>query len=216
MRFSRRAFAKAGLITTGFLLGGFLIGGNIYVTNLRADRGESLVSIVPGSPTAGPAGAKGDKGDKGDAGERPSFSEIQTAVAEYCLATGACKGESPSPTAVYAAVLQYCQTTNCKGSDGIGVNGTNGVNGQDAPAITDEQIQTQVAAYCAANRCRGEDGATGATGSNGRTPVVSCVIRNDGRYIATKYSDELDTSYVNLYGLPVLTECANPVDLRAT
>lgn len=184
------------------------------MTNRVANEGKAPIQIVPGpapTPQTGPQGVKGDKGD------RPTFSEIQIAVATYCASSGICEGQSPSPAAVYAAVLQYCTNTDCKGVNGKdGTSGVDGAAGKDAQPITDEQIQAQVVAYCQANRCRGEDGATGPQGVAGKTPVISCVIRDSGSYVAWKSEGDLDASYKDLYRIPALTSCSEPVDLRET
>jgi hypothetical protein len=203
---SKRGVARTAVIV--FVL--LIVGGNVFFTNQLIERNQPAVSITPGSPT------KGEKGDKGDKGDRPTALEVKQAVTDYCLDTGTCEGESPSIETVYAAVTRYCLVITCHGTDGS--------NGRDAAAVTDAQIQAQVAAYCAATECIGRDGKDGADGANGlpgeagRSPLLACVIRSssgvDDRYVAWKYSDEEDNQYKDLYKLPVLAECTNAVDLR--
>ena len=68
--------------------------------------------------------------------------------------------DAPPPTGdqVLAAVQSVCGTTKCQG--------TPGEPGKDAPAVTDEQLFTQVARYCSGEGapCKGQPGTNGRDG----------------------------------------------------
>ena len=126
---------------------------------------------------------------KGRDGASATISDIdvQRAVSQYC-ANGQCDAKNPTPDVVLASVLKACGG-ECKGEKGA-----------DAPAATNEQIYAQVLAYCADGRCRGETGAAGVNGTNGRTQQLACIITTENnttvRYYSAKYTDEPDTAYL--------------------
>lgn len=73
-------------------------------------------------------------------------------------------GRTPTAAEVRAVVEQvvgeFCANDACKGEDGQ--------NGENAPPVTDAQIDARLAAYCAAhNDCMGRDGVKGDTGDKG-------------------------------------------------
>lgn len=149
----------------------------------------------------------GFNGEQGEQGPPPTQAQISLAVANYC-SDGRCDAKNPSAEQVATAVSNYCSINNgCRGS-----NGSDGSSGQNA---TPEQIMTAVTNYCSDGRCKGDTGATGATG---RTTVMSCVIRTttgvNTQYVAWKYTDEEDVAYRDLYKLPVWSEGSSCVDLR--
>lgn len=206
MSFQGRDLLRLGFFVALIVVILLVVWGNVYVTNKLSDENKQPVTITPGSPVRGP------KGDKGDS---PTPAEVRQAVADYCADSGICAGEAPTPAVVYAAVSRYCLEVGCRGEAGI--DGARGQDGKNADPVTDAQIYAQVVTYCAANECRGEAGAPGADGTpgvDGRNPLIACVIRPSGRFIAWKYADEDNTAYRNLYELPPLTDCQNPVDLR--
>jgi hypothetical protein len=80
-----------------------------------------------------------------------------------------------------AAVATFCAEDRCQGKKGD--------KGDDAPAITDEQFQTQFAAYCAAhNDCRGDKGEAG----RGITSGPTCIGTGSESYWLTRYSDDTE------------------------
>lgn len=146
-------------------------------------------------------------GATGAVGPAPTQAEIAVAVANYC-GSGRCDAKNPSAEQVAAAVFNYCSVNG-------GCRGEAGQNGRD---VTTEQIMAAVSQYCADGRCTGPAGpvgATGAAGSDGRSSVLSCVIRDDAQYVAWKYDTEANSAYRDLYQLPPLAQGSNCVDLRS-
>lgn len=90
---------------------------------------------------------------------RPLTVEQVTAAAQLVFAQNAAS-LSPSPEKLAQAVSGFCAQDACRGPQGA--------KGEPAPAITNEQIYSQVAAYCAANNgCVGPPGKEGARGPQG-------------------------------------------------
>lgn len=208
---SQKIWVGSFIILTILTLG-FLVVSTVQVKD-KKERGESYTTtIAPGSP-----GEQGEKGEKGDQGPPPTPEQIKTAVYQYCAETGVCDGQQPSLAVVFAAVTKFCDNGACKGESGK--------NGKDGRDVTATDIQTAVNNYCANGNCKGSKGETGSTGpagssgSNGKTPLINCVIRTSNnvatRYVAWKYSDQANSEYKDLYKLPTWAECLNPVDLRA-
>ena len=137
------------------------------------------------------------KGDNGE-GQYPTQAQLSAALIEFCSG-GKCDAKEPTQEMVVKALSVYCAGGICKGADGKNVT-----------PITAEQIATAVANYCADGRCKGAVGATGLTGD---TTTLSCVTRTVSNkptnYIAWKYTLEPDTSYRDLYKLPVWAEAQN-------
>lgn len=219
MKVSGRTLAKTGIGLAAILVIVGVFWGNVFVTNMLFEQNKDAVTITPVAPVRGDRGERGPKGDKGD---QPSAEDVRQAVADYCAASGLCEGKAPSASIVYAAVTRYCTENTCRGESGAngtnGNNGKDGRDGKDAPAITNTQIQEQVAAYCAEFGCDGPAGENGLPGINGRTPVISCVIRSGSigpdYYVAWKYTDEPNSEYRDIYQVPPMSSCSNPVDLR--
>lgn len=183
---------------------------NSVVDAQITDDGNLIVIYADGtSKDAGyVVGFKGDKGDDGQ-GLPPTQAQVALAVQEYC-SSGVCDGKNPTPSQVASAVSSYCSENNCRGE-----NGSDGSDGQNA---TPEQIMVAVANYCSDGRCRGEKGdrgVQGIAGENGIPVVMSCVIRDDGEYVAWKYENQADSLYKNLYEIPVLSQTDSCVDLRS-
>ncbi len=222
MKVSRKALVRTGLgVAVAALIVG-VIWGNVYVTNKALEQDRDPVTITPTTPVKGEPGAQGPKGDKGD---RPSPQEVRQAVADYCAQSGLCEGKAPSASVVYAAVTRYCAENRCQGEAGVagkdGTSGAAGRDGRDAAPVTDAQIQQQVTAYCAEFGCTGPagaDGEDGLPGESGRTPVIACVLRSGGlvdtQYVAWRYEDEPVTAFRDIYQVPTLAPCSEPVDLR--
>ncbi|MEI4745867.1 hypothetical protein [Rhodococcus erythropolis] len=198
-----------------------VVWGNVVVTNRLMENNEPAVSITPGTIVNGRDGKDGERGPKGDS---PTATEIRQAVANYCASTGLCEGRAPSQAVVYAAVTKFCSSNECRGASGAG--GFDGKDGKDAAPVTDSQIQQQVVLYCRNNNCVGPTGADGTglpgtdgqPGTDGLSPLISCVIRDGGisgsKYVAWRYEDETDSAYRDIYKLPTWAECQTPVDLR--
>jgi hypothetical protein len=90
---------------------------------------------------------------------RPLTVEQVTAAAQLVFAQNAAS-LSPSPEKLAQAVSGFCAQDACRGPQGT--------KGDPAPAITNEQIYSQVSAYCAANSgCVGPPGAAGKNGDRG-------------------------------------------------
>lgn len=157
-------------------------------------------------------GVQGPQGNTGNRGPAPTQAEIALAIVNYC-ADGRCDAKKPSADQVATAVYNYCSTGACKGATGD--TGSAGAN------ATAEQVMAAVTQYCADGRCRGPQGAQGVSGQNGingRTTVMSCVIRTTNslatQYVAWKYEDEANTAYRDLYKLPTWAQGSDCVDLR--
>lgn len=134
------------------------------------NRLASLGGQPVSTPAPGPAGPAGPQGEQGPG---PTAEQINLAVATYCSAHDGCTG-TPSRAEVAAAVTAYCATGACTGPTGpagaSGAAGKDGQTGPQGPGPTDAQVQTAVAAYCAAhNGCTGPAGHNGADGSTGPT-----------------------------------------------
>lgn len=208
----------------GLLFCCLLYVGYVNQTQIQTlqDQGKPY-NLNPVTVVDGQDGATGPRGEKGDT---PTPAEIRQAVANYCASTGLCEGRAPSQAVVYAAVTEFCSTNECRGANGA--KGTNGQNGKDAAPVTDSQIQQQVVLYCRENNCVGPAGADGTgipgtdgqPGTDGRSPLISCVIRDGGisgtKHVAWRYEGEADNAYRDIYKLPTWAECQTPVDLRGT
>lgn len=116
-----------------------------------------------------------------DAGLCGKAAEVRTEAAHATSTAAPTVDQTQVYTAARAAVVAYCAARNqCRGADGQTPNmeaivtqvvariptPRNGVNGKDAPAVTDEQVFDQVAAYCgqSTSPCRG------TAGKNGESP----------------------------------------------
>jgi len=146
-------------------------------------------------------------GVDGEDGQLPTRAQISAALLEYC-ANGQCDAKLPTQQQILDSITSYCLNGVCKGTNGV-----------DAEPVTTDQILLAVNAYCTNGRCVGPAGATGATGSQGETTVMSCVTRPlnnlTANYVAWRYTSEPDTSYRNLYKLPAWASCENPVVLSS-
>lgn len=153
-------------------------------------------------------------GQNGKDGESisPTQAQIAVAVADYCTTNSRCDAKSPTVDQVALAVATYCSTRNgC-----VGETGTTGAPGLNGSSATPEQIFAAVTEYCSDGRCKGpqgEQGIQGLTGANGQDPVLSCVVRNNQRYVAWKYAIEENSVYRDLYQLPPLAEGQNCIEL---
>lgn len=146
------------------------------------------------------------KGRDGQNGVGVSDVDVQQAVERYC-SNGRCDAKKPTPEVVLASVLE-----SCGGS----------CNGKDAPAVTSEQIYSQVLAYCSDGKCKGAAGTNGTNGLNGRTQQLACVIttenNNTVRYYSAKYTDEPDSAYLTWAyrtRLPVWFQPNDCIDMRS-
>lgn len=199
----------------------WLVNANYQSIRHLQSQGKPATNVV--TPLVGPGGKSAydvarDNGFKGTESEwlaslvglsaRPvSADDVQVAVNQYC-ADGTCDGKNPTADQVIAAVNQFCASGQCKGQDG-----------RSADPVTEQQISAAVTAYCADGRCVGAQGESviGPAGTNGRTPVISCVTRTVNNlgvhYIAWKYDDEADDSYRDLYRLPLWAEASDCIEL---
>lgn len=169
------------------------------------DNGELIITYSDGSvQNAGIV-----RGSAGKDGQVPSKAQLSAALFEYC-AGGVCDAKQPTQEQILSALAIYCSGGNCKGE-----------RGADSTPVTAEQIRAAVANYCSEGACKGSVGATGATGpagTNADSTVIECVIRGttaaSTRYVAWKYSLEPQTSFRDIYQLPIWATCTQPVDLR--
>jgi type II secretory pathway component PulJ len=81
--------------------------------------------------------------------------QVRVAVADYLSANPPRDGRTPTAAEVDAAVARFCETMGCRGDDGTngtnGENGTDGTDGLDGADASDDQVATQVAAWCSEN-----------------------------------------------------------------
>lgn len=225
MKASGKAVMRGSVATGIVLLVVGVVWGNVFVTNKLIEENGDPITITPTTPLKGERGDRGPQGEKGDA---PTTQQVRLAVADYCAASGLCEGKTPSASVVYAAVTRYCTENDCRGEIGQagkdGTPGSSGRDGRDGAPVTEAQIQAQVAAYCTENNCAGTTGPEGPAGpdgqpgTNGRTAVLACVVRDGAmgpvNYVAWRYEDEPDTSYRDIYQVPPLGSCPDPVDVR--
>ncbi|MGH3475301.1 MAG: hypothetical protein ACRDQD_00525 [Nocardioidaceae bacterium] len=81
----------------------------------------------------------------------PTDAQVQDAVKVICAGTSACV---PTKAQVTAALRAICG--DCRGDDAApATDGRNGADGEDAPAVTDAQIDAAVARNCGVEGCRG-------------------------------------------------------------
>lgn len=95
---------------------------------------------------------------------------------------------------VSTALATFCANDACRGKDGT-----------DAPAVTAEQLQAQVAAYCEPrNDCVGSDGKNGENGAAGNgIKDVTKTIGPDGVTITMSFTDDRpDFKFTVLNGEP--------------
>ncbi|WP_295012014.1 hypothetical protein [uncultured Microbacterium sp.] len=96
-----------------------------------------------------------------------------TPVITVTGATGATgsPGRAPTTAEISAAVAAYCaQNNGCDGKNGAdGSNGAAGADGQDAPAVTADQIAAAIQECFSSGACIAPKGDTGATGADGAT-----------------------------------------------
>lgn len=165
------------------------------------DRAEDISEspeVVSGEP--GADGQDGEDGQDGAPGPAPSVAQVQagvravlaqnpglvgeplnTAVAAWLTANPPSPGE-PGRAATGAEILVAVQTV-CADAACVGEPGE---DGQDAPPVTDEQVQAQVAAYCdARGECRGEPGSAGQ-------PPLSWVWTAGDRMYTCRRDDPFD------------------------
>lgn len=117
---------------------------------------RELESIGACDQAADAARGVADAGSPAPVVQVATDEQVRSAVARYLDDHPPADGRTPSQADVDAAVARYCQANACRGQDGTnGQNGTDGTNGADGANVTDEQVATEVAAYCAANNdCR--------------------------------------------------------------
>ena len=139
------------------------------VKRLCRDKECTPVVTVP------PTGPAGEPGQVGPQGPPPTSSQVFQAVVAYC-APGVCS-QRPSATQVASAVASYCEArSDCRGAHGTtgsaGTDGQNGTDGQDGapgPAPTADQIAAAVNDYCTGHdNCRGPAGTDGKDGVDGK------------------------------------------------
>ena len=81
----------------------------------------------------------------------PTDAQVLDAVKVICAGTSACV---PTKAQVTAALRAICG--DCRGEDAApATDGRNGDDGEDAPAVTDAQIDAAVARNCGVEGCRG-------------------------------------------------------------
>jgi len=81
----------------------------------------------------------------------PTDAQVLKAVEVICGAKSGCR---PTEAQVKTALTTICG--DCRGKDAAPPkDGTNGTNGEDAPAVTAEQIDAAVARNCGDDGCRG-------------------------------------------------------------
>lgn len=175
-----------------------------YVT----DKNELVVVYSDGS-MKNLGSYKGRDGENGISTGIPDV-DVQQAVDNYC-ASGRCDAKKPTPEVVLASVLSACGG-NCQGA-----------NGKDAPAVTSDQIYAQVLSYCSDGKCKGETGASGLNGIDGRTQQLACIITTENntsaRYYSAKYTDEPDSAYLiwaYRTKLPMWFQPNDCIDMRST
>jgi hypothetical protein len=107
----------------------------------------------------------------------PTNAQVLAAVKVICGGTSIC---SPSREQVKVALAQICG--DCRGEDGTDAktpaDGRDGADGEDAPAVTDAQIDAAVARNCGEDGCRGP----GPTDEQMDNRIAAyCAERNDCR-----------------------------------
>lgn len=129
-------------------------------------RAENSIPPVPITVTQAPASGSGVTAQQVQSMidlalsklPRPLTVEQVTAAAQLVFAQNAAS-LTPGPEKLAAAVAMFCAQDRCRGPEGA--------KGDPAPAVTAEQIQQQVAAYCAA------PGNNGCVGPPGPPPACS-------------------------------------------
>lgn len=168
------------------------------VKDITTNKDGNLIITYTDGSTQNAGRVVGSNGQDG-VGQVPSQAQLSVALIEYC-ANGRCDAKSPTQEQIFSAITAYCLGGVCKGAD--------------ATPVTTEQILSAVNSYCSDGRCKGSTGDTGPTGAQGESTVMACVARNDANYVSWKYVSEPNTSYRNLYKLPLTAECSEPTNLK--
>lgn len=95
--------------------------------------------------------------------------QIDAAVLRYCSATKQCNGKDATVAQIRSAVAQYCNA-NGKCTPPAPKDGKDGTDGENAPPITSQQIDSSVVSYCSQDSepCRSKTpGAKGDQGEKG-------------------------------------------------
>jgi len=209
----RLAFPILMLVIVGFL-GWLTYANNTTIDQLQSEGKDYNVGLTTVSPS------NGKDGDSAyDIAVKNGFKGNQTDWL-ISLVVAPIKGDQGDPG---LTAYQVAQASGYQGSviDWlISLQGAPGANGADA-IVTADQLNLAIANYCFDGRCKGVDGLNGTNGTNGLNgdnAVMACVTRStnsiDTHYIAWKLSAEPDTSYRDLYKLPVWAECSNPINLK--
>jgi hypothetical protein len=152
----------------------------------RADkRSKSTLRYLQGKQgLPGVPGRGGKEGAPGPPGPGPSKAQMDAAVERYCAAVTC--GSPPSVAQVLEALRACADSGGCRGPAGL-----KGDRGDDAPAVTDAQLDASTARYCAPrNACSGAmgpmgmpgpPGPAGADGSAGPAPLSVPATRPDGQ-----------------------------------
>jgi hypothetical protein len=112
----------------------------------------------------------------------PTAEELRIAVANYC-SSHRCQGadgRTPTPEDVARAVAEKCADGSCRGPQGPA--------GENAPAITSDQLVVAVATYCSTGVCvgqAGKDGTNGADGQPGAPPTAEQIAEAVANYCTT-------------------------------
>jgi hypothetical protein len=110
--------------------------------------------------------------------------QIDRAVKAYLSANPPAPGKDAAPVSVdqiREQIFAYLQRNPpAAGKDGIdGTNGKDGRDGKDAPAVTDEQLANQVAAYLFLHPpASGKDGSNGKDGASASDAQVKAAVAN--------------------------------------
>lgn len=135
----------------------------------------------------------------------------QAEVSQIARTVDALKSQMPTQIAtdVKLVVAAYCSGDRCQGKPGT--PGPKGDRGEDAPKVTDEQLlaaaQQALLSYCGQETqpCKGEPGATGSTGPQGRGIAdTDCVGNGNDSHWVINYSDGTTGTALGPCRLPVI------------
>jgi hypothetical protein len=107
------------------------------------------------------------------AGKTVTVDQVMAMVTQVYNANRPKDAPPPTGDQVLSAVQAVCGTTKCQGPQGV--------RGDDAPAVTDEQLFATVSRYCSGPDapCKGAPGERGPEGPQGVSIVAQTFARND-------------------------------------
>jgi hypothetical protein len=157
------------------------IGNDLRSLGACGDKVDKAKSAVDGQPV--PPVAQGLARDDvvaivqaQIAGKVVTSDQVLTLITQVYNANRPKDAPPPTGDQVLSAVQAVCGTTKCQGPQGV--------RGDDAPAVTDEQLFATVSRYCSGPDapCKGAPGAPGERGpqgSQGVSIVAQTFARND-------------------------------------